>query len=482
MLLKELIKKINFDFKVYNYDENVKVEDICNNSKIIKENDIFVCIKGKNFDSHLYVKDNKEIKASVIVSEYRLDTNLPNIVVQDSRRILGYLCKILYKIDYKKIKLIGITGTNGKTTTAHIVYHILNSLNIKTGIIGTEGSKLIDKNYSTTLTTPDTICLQKTIKDMVNNDAEVIVMEVSAHASFYYRAIGIDFEIMALTNITQDHLDFFGNMEEYASSKAKLFTKEYTKKSIINIDNKYCKNIFEGIDGKKVSISTLYDANYMAKDIIYNQDKTIADLIINKQNKKIVTKKIGKFNFENILLAITIILELNFDKNLVFDIVEKNEFFVSGRMNFYKLNNGSVAVIDYAHTPDGIQKILECLNRIKKKNLITVFGAGGDRDNSKRALMGEVASNLSDFCVITSDNPRYENEENIIKEIISGIKNDKFVQIIDRKKAIIYAIEKSQDGDIIAILGKGAEGYIDKQGIKLKYSDQNTISNFIKEL
>lgn len=473
MKLNKLLKGI----KVLNAKEikNVNIDNISNKTTSSFPNGLYVCLKGSSYDGHNF-KDDAKQKGAVcfLVEEYDPYFDGMQILVKDTRKALSIIAKNFYGPKFPKI--IGITGTNGKTTTTNMVAHILKTAGKKVGLIGTEGVFFNDKKINLHMTTPDPIDLFKLLKDMYDAKIEYAVMEVSAHAIYLEKIAALDFKIKALTNITEDHLDFFKTFENYEETKSN-FVKCGKSINVVNIDDKYGCRIAN--EAKRVyTYSMLLPSDATASKI--TGDSSSFDLLLNGKNQLVKTNLIGDYNIQNSLCAILICNKLKIKTNII--IKGLNTFkSVDGRLNVFK-NDDKIAVLDFAHTPDALNKVLTTLKKVTKGKLYCLFGCGGNRDAQKRPLMGEIASKLCDYVFVTSDNPRFEEPEFIANQIVSGIKSTNYEIILDREEAIKKATNLLNKDDLLAICGKGAEDYLEVKGIKYPYSDKNVLEslNFVK--
>ena len=476
MKLYDIISNLKF-IGIKNYQElNIDSLSCDSNEKI--NDGIYFCIKGINRDGHNYAKDAIENGAVCLVVEKFLDLPITQILVENSRIAMSFISSVFYETYKSKMKFIGITGTNGKTTTTFLIREILTKLGKSVGLIGTEGIYINHLLLPANLTTPDPIDLHKLIKDMDNNGCEYCVMEVSAHAIALNKIDNIYYDIVGLTNITKDHLDYFINMENYMKCKASLFDYKHAKFGIINTDVKY---------GKEISKRSNIEIQTVGKDadikiIDSNKGLSGTDFKFQYRDKiyKAHTNLIGDYNISNIMMAIACLINLGININDIIDTINTNEFIVPGRFNVLNLDTNYNVIIDYAHTPDGIKNVLTAIKNLPIARLITVFGCGGNRDKTKRSEMGEVATDLSDFVIVTSDNPRFENPELIIDDIMAGIKSNNAYRIENRKSAIKYALSIAKANYVVAILGKGAENYQDINGVKIPYSDYDVVDNYFK--
>lgn len=417
-----------------------------------------------------YVYDAVKNGASLIISKFKYDNN--TIIVDDPKQ---YYNEYIYNKYYDKIKdltLIGITGTNGKTTTSYIIYEILNKKNVKCAYIGTIGFYKNNQIKVLNNTTPDIEELYEYLYECSLENIKYVVMEVSSHALDQDRVYGLKYDACIFTNLTEDHLDYHKNMDEYKKTKMLLFDKLRNKRiAIINSDDCNYKD-FMFDNNYNVKVGKFGD--YKIKNIKLNIDSL--DLTFNfKKDYFKHLNLVGKYNAYNYLEAVATLNYLNFDLN---KILEVDVFAPPGRMYLINYKNNKI-FIDYAHTPDAMEKVLKSVNEFKKNKIITIFGCGGDRDKNKRSIMGNIASSYSDKVIITNDNPRNENENNIISDIVMGIKKENYEIIKDRKKAIIEGISYLNDNDILLILGKGHENYQIINGKKKYFSDLNTTMEII---
>ena len=447
----------------------VEIKGLYHKDTEVKENGLFFCVRGTRVDGNAFVLSAIKNGAVAIVTENEIP-NLPKItqvVVKNAREAMSLIASKFFGNPSSKLKMIGVTGTNGKTTITHMISAVLEKAGKKTAIIGTNGVMFGGKKYDTGMTTPDPIELQKYLALMLKQKIEFVCMEVSAHAVHLNKIDGITFEQVVFTNLTQDHLDFFKTMENYFLSKAKLFTKKHTKQAVINIDDDYGKRLLSGINlnAKTYAIGNTADVFAIGlKSTSYGQS-----FVLNGQ-KTVELNMIGRFNVSNALASICVLKNFGISEEIIFDSL-KNFEGVSGRFNAFLVKNKTV-IIDYAHTPDGLSNVLLACREIAGQNkVVSVFGCGGNREVQKRKIMGEISSKLADFTVITSDNPRFEKREQIASDIECGTLNKNYLVELERSVAIKKAIELAGDGDVVLIAGKGAENYIDENGTKIPYSD-----------
>ncbi len=435
----------------------VEVSSIAYDSRKVKPGDVFVCIKGYATDGHAYVQKAVENGAAAIVAQDPVDVNVPVVYVSDSRLALAQMSKVYYNKPDEKMKIIGVTGTNGKTTVTYLIKHILEECGEKVGLIGTNQNMIGDIVLETERTTPESKELYAMFADMADAGCTYVVMEVSSHALFLHRVGGITFETAVFTNLTQDHLDFHGDMESYYLAKEILF--KHCKKSVVNVDDAYGKRI-AGIAPAMVDYSIDTGSAMQATDIEISAKGVLYDVEIQGVRTSVHVGIPGRFSVYNSLAALgcAVSLGIGADTAIKALLTAKG---VKGRAEIVPTETAYTVLIDYAHTPDGLENIISTVNEYKKARVITVFGCGGDRDRTKRPLMGETAARLSDFVVVTSDNPRTEVPEAIIEDIMPGVlKTDcPYVRITNRKDAIAYALQHAQPEDIIILAGKGHETY-----------------------
>lgn len=478
MKLYDIIANLKF-IGIKNYQE-LEVDALTCDSKEKTNNGLYFCIKGTKHDGHDYAMDAINNGATCLVVERFLSLPITQILVSNARKAMSYISSIFYETYKSKMKFIGITGTNGKTTTTFALRQILTKMGKKVGLIGTEGVYMGNLLLPATLTTPDPIVLHKLIADMERNGCEYCVMEVSAHAIALNKIDDIMYDCVALSNITKDHLDFFLNMDNYFLCKSSLFDYRHAKAGVINTDAKYARDIIKKSNLHNLTVGR--DGELKLIDINNAITNTVFSLEYKGNTYHAKTNLIGEYNVYNLMLATGVLLKLGFDIKEILLAVKESEINVPGRFNVLNTNTDFSVVIDYAHTPDGIKNILSAIKNLPVGNIITVFGCGGNRDKTKRPEMGRLVSQLSDYVVVTSDNPRFENPEMIIDDILKGIDDNHVITIVERKSAIEYALGLAKKGDIVAILGKGAESYQEINGIKIHYSDYEVVDNYLNNI
>lgn len=453
MKLSQILKGI----KVLNNFNDTEVLDVTQDSRTVKAGSLFVCVKGATFDGHSVADEMLKNGASAVVTEK--DLGLKNqIIVENTRAVFSQICANFYGNPADKLKLIGLTGTNGKTTTTFLVKQILEKLGKKVGLIGTVQNMIGDEIYPAKYTTPDPYELQKLFRLMADAGCEYCVMEVSSQALVQGRVNGLHFYIGAFTNLTQDHLDYHKTFENYFNAKRILF--ENCEIAVTNADDKNGLKIVENLPCKIYTYAVnTNNANYVAKNVRFLSNGVEYELVCDYIGR-VHCSIPGRFSVYNSLCAASIALVMGIDFGSVVKSMPLCEG-VKGRIEVVPTNRDFTVIIDYAHSPDGLENIITSLKEIAKGRVVTVFGCGGDRDKTKRPLMGNIASMLSDYCVVTSDNPRSENPSAIIDDILEGMQNcsTPYKVVENRKEAIRFAIENAQKDDIILLAGKGHETY-----------------------
>lgn len=438
--------------------ENIELLYVTDDSRKVTKGSVFVCIKGPVSDGHDYALKAIQSGASAVVSEK--DLGLENqIIVSDTHKALAELSEAVYGYPLEKLKVIGVTGTNGKTSVCTMIKEILENSGYKTGVIGTVANIIGDEVLPAKNTTPGTVELRELFSKMVEVGCEYAVMEVSSHALDQRRVEGITFEVGVFTNLTQDHLDYHLTMENYFEAKKKLFGM--SKKAIINIDDEYGSKLVGDLAENVSTYSIKNDnATFTAKNIRYKADGVNYEMVGFGVIGRVQLKIAGAFSVYNSLAAGVCAKELGLPINEITTALS-NVKGVKGRAEVVPTGRDFTVIIDYAHTPDGLQNILRTFKEVPKNRLVVLFGCGGDRDTTKRPQMGAIAARLADFVIVTSDNPRTEKPEEIIKDITVGMKGipTPYKVIENRVQAIKFAIANAKCGDIIVLAGKGHETY-----------------------
>lgn len=486
MNLKTLIRDVNSARIVGPNTENwesVWVKGLSDDSRYLRAGDLFFCRTGANVDTHEFAEEAKRKGAVALICERELSVDLPQIVVDDCRETMAAVAATFYGYPAGRLKVIGITGTNGKTTVSHMLASVLRSAGKTVGVIGTLGIFYGRKKIAPELTTPDPIFLQRTLADMAQEGVEYAVMEVSAHALHYKKDATIRYAACIFTNFTQDHLDFFPSMQEYAEAKENLFVKKKCDVCVLNGDDSLGRKIGEERqDGVfYYGLETPCDAFAIVKgDSVYG-----SELVLNVLDDlgRCRLSMTGKHNVYNALAAATCARLLGVSMEAIERGLSEIRS-VKGRLELIAEWNGAQIFVDFAHTPDGIEKSLSALKAHASGRLICVFGCGGNRDKSKRPIMGERVASIADFAVLTSDNPRYEDPMDIISAIEKGYRkvSNKYAIVPDREKAIEYAMAILERGDILLVAGKGGESHQEIMGIKYLLSDDDIIKKLAGEI
>lgn len=475
------ISEVMNGIKSYDIYEDREVTFITDDSRKVTEGSIFVCIKGARFDGHDVAAQMLEKGAVCVVCER--DMGLPNqIVVENTRKAISLMCANYFGRPADKLKLIGITGTNGKTTTAFLIKNMLKKLGKKSGLIGTVKNMAGDKEYPAALTTPESFELHSLFNEMVNEGCEYCVMEVSSQALAQFRVEGLHFAAGIFTNLTQDHLDYHGSFENYAEAKSMLFTESDI--CILNLDDEHAMSMLRNTEGRMVTYSVNQDeSDYTAKYIRYKNDGIEYELVTMGYVERVKVGIPGEFTVYNSMAAAVTLIELGFDFSEVLYALSLSEG-VKGRIEVVPTDTDYTVIIDYAHSPDGLENIISSLRKIAKARIITVFGCGGDRDRTKRPIMGAIAAKLSDVIVVTSDNPRTEDPDAIIEDILTGIKGSKVRKIVetDRTKAIRAALEEAETDDIVLLAGKGHETYQIFGTEKIHYDEREVVRDILSDI
>jgi len=468
----------NVCVKDTNADIKTEIQEIKINSKEVCENDIFVCMEGVNDDGNDYI-DSISVSFIALTEKKPQNPAVKYVLVQNVRKAYAQVCQNRFLNPADDMKIIAVVGTNGKTSTAHYLYKILSFAGIKCGLIGTEGHFIDGEKVGQSLTTPDPYEFNSLLFKMRARGCEVVISEISAHAIYLEKTGDIRADIAILTNITQDHLDYFKDFDNYCGVKMSYFTKEHVKKAIINVDDKSGRLLLQRseISGLPVVSYGLYNpADCFAVNV---REDTVGVQFVANLNDDIVDCKsglFGEFNVYNLLAALSCAHELGVDAVTLSHAVRKVKT-VKGRFSVLRNDKGTI-IIDFAHTPDGLRQLLSTARTLTKSRLITVFGCGGERDAQKRKQMGQIASKYSDCIVLTSDNPRGENPNDIIRQIEEGVTIKDTKSIVDRVEALRFALAEMEEGDTLVIAGKGNEHYLEVKGRKMPYSDFDVVERY----
>jgi UDP-N-acetylmuramoyl-L-alanyl-D-glutamate--2,6-diaminopimelate ligase len=482
MIITELLKRIPV-LEIHG-DDTREISELAFDSRKVTENSLYVAVRGTVANGHSYIASSVEKGAKAVVCEElpeTLNENVTYIKVKDSSKALGHLASNLYGNPSQKLKLIGVTGTNGKTSVSTLLFDVFKNLGYDSALLSTVEIRIGEKIIPATHTTPDVITINKILAQAVEEGCEYAFMEVSSHGIAQNRIEGLHFKVAGFTNLTHDHLDYHKTFDEYLKTKKRFFDElEDTAIAITNVDDKNGMVMLQNTKAKKKSYAMKTMADYHGKSL----EIDFNGMLLNFNGKEFWTTLTGKFNIYNLLLVFGIASELDFEQDEILQAISKLNR-VSGRFETFKSDGGIFFIVDYAHTPDALENILDSINDIRTKNerLITVFGCGGDRDHSKRPEMGNIATKKSTLAIITSDNPRTEDPAQIIKEIEAGVEPQnfsKYTSIPDRKEAIKMAIRFAEPKDIVLVAGKGHENYQEINGVKHHFDDKETINELWK--
>ena len=453
-------------------------------SRLISDGDMYVAISGVNVDGHSFISEAIQNGANCIVCEKTPENKTDGVVyvnVKSSRKALAIISSNYFDNPSSKLNLVGVTGTNGKTTIATLLFDLYTALEIKSGLISTVKISYDNKNFQANQTTPDSLSINRFLSEMVNSSVRYCFMEVSSHGIDQNRTEGLVFKGGIFTNLTHDHLDYHESFENYRDTKKQFFDSLSNNSfALTNNDDKNGMVMLQNTIADKYTYSLNSVSDFKAKIL----ESSFDGMLLKINSTEFWSKLVGKFNAYNILSVYSAASILGLPKNELLKAISSLDA-VAGRFQFYKKNK-ITAIVDYAHTPDALENILKSINEIKtsENNLITVVGCGGNRDKSKRPLMGDIASNLSSKVIFTSDNPRFEDPEIIIEEMISGVRStnsNKTISISNRKEAIKAACQFARTNDIILVAGKGHESYQEVKGVRSDFDDFEIVKELLNQ-
>ena len=475
-------------------NETVTITDITAASRQVKKGSLFICLDGATVDGHTFAQKAVDAGAVALVvsKDVTVSSDVCIIKVEDTRQAMMDIVPSFFDYPANKMRMIGVTGTNGKTTTTHMIRHILRSQGHKVGIIGTIHIMIEDKSYPIHNTTPDVVDLQHILNQMVNEGVTHCIMEVSSHALALGRVSGVEYDTAVFTNLTQDHLDFHKTFENYLAAKCKFFEQvsasnqvKTGKGAVINIDDPYGHRVVEATTAPTMTYSTQGKGTLNAHDVTMTSKTSTYTIEFDGKQYPIKMNTTGLFNVYNTLAAIGACLYENISMEKIDEALQSFRS-VPGRFELIEEGQDFAVVVDYAHTPDGLQNILQTAQEIKESKMIVVFGCGGDRDATKRPIMGRIAAEFGDTIFVTSDNPRTENPNQIVKDVEVGVKEglregSTYEVVVDRKEAIKKAVRSARTGDIVIIAGKGHEDYQILKDRTIHFDDREVAREALKE-
>lgn len=462
-----------------NVDSDEEIKEIKIDSRKVEEGDMFVCLEGVSDDGNSHLC---EINCDFVAVTEKEPSGGKYVVVKDARKAYAQICENRFLRPLEGMKFVAVVGTNGKTSTAHYIDSILSFAGIKTGLIGTEGHYILGEKVGQSLTTPDPYELNELFFKMRTRGVEVVVAEVSAHAIYLEKLGDIKADVAILTNVSQDHLDYFKDFANYQSVKMSYFENGNAKRAIINVDDESGRILLKRLEGREDVKTTSYGlynpADCFAVNVIEDIDgvKFVANL--EDEIVDVKSSLYGEFNVYNLLGAMSVASCLGIDSQTLTHAVRKIKA-VKGRFSVLHTDKGTI-IVDYAHTPDGLKNLLSTARTLTKSRLITLFGCGGERDRQKRAAMGKIASEYSDFIVLTSDNPRSEDATDIIRQIEWGVTIKDVKCIVDRPEAVKFALSEMEEGDTLVLAGKGNESYLEIKGKKIPYNDFDMVARYAR--
>jgi UDP-N-acetylmuramoyl-L-alanyl-D-glutamate--2,6-diaminopimelate ligase len=465
--------------------EHQDVTSLATDSRKVEKGALFFCIPGLRTDAHDFAPQAVEAGAVALVVERRLDIDCAQILVPDVRQALSYIAAEFYGNPARQLKLVGVTGTKGKTTSSFLIKSILEAAGHKVGLIGTVCSMIADREIPANLTTPDPIDFQRLLRQMADEGMEYVVMEVSAPALALRKLEGMVFDVAGFTNLSQDHLDFFHNMEAYLETKMRLFTPEMCRRAVVNVDDERLGGAFRGLPIPTTAVGIRSPADVYANDIEIGERGLSYRLTFHKRASVDVDLHMaGIFNVYNSLMAAAMCDQLGVAPSAVKKGLEAVKS-VPGRIELLETETPYRVILDYAHSPDALENILNTVRQTTKAGrVIALFGCGGDRDHEKRPIMGEIGGRLADFTILTSDNPRGEDPDAILEEIERGIRRvegARYIVIENRRKAIAYALSMARPGDVVVLAGKGHETYQEIKGVKHPFDEKVVVRELLEK-
>lgn len=483
MNIKQLVMDLPCLIKLLG-DADTEILSLSADSRRIERGALFFCINGIKVDAHNFAPQAVKAGAAALVVERPLAVDVPQIVVSDARLAMNYIAQAFFGYPARRMKMIGITGTKGKSTTCFLIKSILQKAGYKVGLIGTIMTMIGDKRLPSELTTPDPIELERLLKEMADEGVDIVTMEVSAHALALHKLDGIVYDAAAFTNLSHDHLDFFGTPENYFSAKRRLLTPEFTRCALLNGDDEHACSICDELKVPHERFAIREKANIYAGDIEFDARGLSFMLHFHKRYELAINLRLsGLFNVYNSLCAAAVCDAMGIGPEYIKSGLETVAS-VPGRMEVLETGTPYQIILDYAHSPDSLDNVLRAARQFTKGRLIAVFGCGGNRDHEKRPIMGKIGADIADYCVITSDNPRDENPMDIINAIEKGAfpEGKPYSVIENRREAIKHAMLVAREDDVIVLAGKGHETYQEIKGKKHTFDEKVVVQELLKEI
>ena len=483
MKLSALIAKIPGKVQTFG-NMDVEIASLCVDSRKAAQGALFFCTPGLQVDAHKFAPQAVEKGAVALVVQRRLDVDVPQVLVEDVRTALSYMAAEYFGNPAEKLMMIGITGTKGKTTTSFLVKSILEAAGIKTGLIGTVCSMIGEETIPNRLTTPDPVETQTLLRRMVDAGMQCVIMEVSAHALDMHRLAGVKFKVGAFSNFSQDHLDYFPDMDAYFAAKMRLMDPAVCETIVYNVDDERVGAAVRKLDCPKLRIGIRESSDVYANDIEIGERGCSFLMTWHKRFRTTISLHLaGIFNVYNALMAAGIAICAGVGPESIRQGLE-NVYAVPGRIELLDTGTPYRVILDYAHSPDSLENVLKAVRQTARGRMIALFGCGGDRDKAKRPMMGEIGGKLADFCILTSDNPRGEDPMVILDAIEAGIKPTgcEYTVIENRREAIRYALTHAEPGDVVVLAGKGHETYQEIKGVRHPFDEKVVVRELLEEI
>lgn len=463
---------------------DVEITSLCIDSRKAEAGALFFCTPGLQVDAHKFAPQAVEKGSVALIVQRKLELDVPQVLVEDVRKALSYIAAEYFGNPAEKLMMLGITGTKGKTTTSFLVKSIMEAAGIKCGLIGTVCSMIGEETLPNRLTTPDPIETQTLLRRMVDAGMECVIMEVSAHALDMHRLAGVKFKVGAFSNFSQDHLDYFADMDAYFAAKMRLMDPAICETIVYNVDDERVGAAIKDIDCAKMRIGIRESSDVYANDIEIGERGCSFLMTWHKHFRTTVSLHLaGIFNVYNALMAAGIAICAGVGPESIRQGLE-NVHAVPGRIELLDTGTPYRVILDYAHSPDSLENVLRAVRQTAKGRMIALFGCGGDRDKAKRPMMGQIGGQLADYCILTSDNPRNEDPMAILDAIEEGIRPTgcEYIVIENRREAIRYALTHAEPGDVVVLAGKGHETYQDIQGVKHPFDEKVVVRELLEEI